>query len=238
MNYTFNQLNKMKKNDIINIMDKLNLDIIGNKKKLIYRLINFQKNKNHENNKSFYFNSYSKHFESKNNKIIKNKEERININSRDQNGEYILTEFGKTKKTKKIEKSDFEKFIKDKGLHFSVSDNIFKKALNIFNNIITDSKSPSFGNNKLKNPIQPGYNNTSKKYKLSTINNNIETKNFNEKCKHIKKQYNITSKEKDIFKDFYQKKIQTINPKQCNTKECKKQYIELNKDYTYYMTNC
>ena len=73
---------------------------------------------------------------------------------------------------------------------------------------------------------------------MSTINNNIETKNFNEKCKHIKKQYNITSKEKDIFKDFYQKKIQTINPKQCNTKECKKQYIELNKDYTYYMTNC
>ena len=70
MNYTFDQLIKMKKKEIINIMKKLNLDIKGKKKEIIYRLINFQKNKNHENNKSFYINSYSKHFESKNNNTM------------------------------------------------------------------------------------------------------------------------------------------------------------------------
>jgi len=202
MNYTFDQLTKMKKNEIINMANKLNLDIRGNKNKLIYRIIDFQKN----------------------DKII-------NINNR----EYILTEFGKTKK---IEKSDFEKFIKDKGLNYTVPDSIFKKALNIFNNKITDISQPSNVNNKLNSNIQPGSTNISKRNNVSTINNNIKTKNFSKKCKNIKSQYNFPSKEKDIFKNIYNKKVQTINPGQCNSIECQQQYIELNKDYKYYMTNC
>lgn len=241
---TFNitSLKKLKKSELIEILKSNNLDIKGNKKVLIDRILDTQNKtlKNNNTKNKFYYKSYSKSFVKNRDKIVLDKEKSFDYNSKTNKGNYIIKEFGKTKENKKITKDDLEIYIKDKGLNFTIPDDIFKSAISIFNKFIKkqidESRHQSRNFHQYDdNLIKPGSNDMNRATKISNISS--VKKNVNvKKCKVIKQKYLIHSK--NDFKKTYINRVHKINPNNCNTDDCNLQYNNLNTDYRYFMDNC
>lgn len=232
-------LQQLTKNDLIDILKKEGLNTKGNKRELINRILN--KNQKLRN----YTQSYSKILETENNNIVKNKEEFIYYDNTNNTGNYIVTDFGKTRR-KEITKKEFEQYIDKKGLKFTISNDIFKNALKIFNHLLENKtkdvknlthrnyESKQNKNNRLIS-IEPGSKNKNLAKKTIIDNDNL-VKVKDNKCKDIKKKYNFNSK--NNFKQIYKNKISKINPDICQSEECNSRYKNLNKIYKYYMNQC
>jgi hypothetical protein len=155
-----NNLEKMKKDKLKELLKKENLNTKGLKKVLIERLITFNKDQkkkqkqklekkqtpkkkikqNNTKNKRF-FNSYSSQYHISNGIILKDTEEIVEY--KNNKGKYYLKEFGKSKKEKEITKKDLEKYISEKGLNLHISNNIFNQAMDIFNLFLLDKPNVS-----------------------------------------------------------------------------------------------